>query len=189
MQSIEQIELDGGLLGLIYIDENAENPREMWDNLGTMCCFHKRYDLGDKKEIVANSDNYDGWDSVERAIKRAAGDCIILPVYLLDHSGITISTRDFRDSWDSGQVGFIYVSKEKIRKEYGWKNITTKRKERIENYLRSEVETYDMYITGQVYGYVIEAGEECLDSCWGHYGLDYCIEQMKESAKHFIEEK
>ena len=40
-------------------------------------------------------------------------------LYLYDHSGITMSTGSFCDSWDSGQVGFIYVTKEDIEKEYG----------------------------------------------------------------------
>jgi hypothetical protein len=31
----------------IFPDEPYESPRE-WDNLGTMICFHRRYNLGDK---------------------------------------------------------------------------------------------------------------------------------------------
>ncbi len=31
----------------ILNDEDPENPRE-WDNLGTMVCFHRHYNLGDK---------------------------------------------------------------------------------------------------------------------------------------------
>ena len=33
----------------------------------------------------------------------------ILPLYLYDHSGLTMSTNDFGDRWDSGCVGFIYM--------------------------------------------------------------------------------
>lgn len=52
-----------------------------------------------------------------------------------------------------------------------------------EKYLKSEVETYDQYLTGDVYGYVIEdkEGEE-LDSCWGFYGEEYCLEEAKSIA-------
>lgn len=45
---------------------------------------------------------------------------IILPLYLYDHGGITISTRPFSCPWDSGQVGYIYASKDKFRKETGY---------------------------------------------------------------------
>lgn len=96
---------------------------------------------------------------------------ILLPLYLYEHSGITMSTGPFSCPWDSGQVGWIYVSKECVRKEYGWKKITKSREKQICRYLEGEVETYDQYLTGEVYGYIIEDeyGEE-LDSCWGYYG-------------------
>jgi len=57
---------------------------------------------------------------------------IILPLYLYDHSGITMNTTGFSCGWDSGQVGYIVMSYEKIRKEYNWKNITKKRRTQIE---------------------------------------------------------
>jgi hypothetical protein len=80
---------------------------------------------------------------------------ISLPLFLYDHSGITMSTGRFSCPWDSGQVGFIYVSREKIRETYGWKVITKKREERIYEILRGEVEVYDQYLTGDVYGYLV----------------------------------
>ncbi|MBQ1716696.1 MAG: hypothetical protein II025_02230, partial [Ruminococcus sp.] len=30
---------------------------------------------------------------------------VVLPVYLLDHSGLSVSTHSFNDPWDSGQTG------------------------------------------------------------------------------------
>ena len=32
----------------IYYDEDAQSPRD-WDNLGTMVCWHRRYDIGDEQ--------------------------------------------------------------------------------------------------------------------------------------------
>lgn len=43
----------------------------------------------------------------------------ILPLYLYDHSGLTMSTSDFGDRWDSGCVGFIYMDKATAMKEIG----------------------------------------------------------------------
>jgi hypothetical protein len=37
----------------------------------------------------------------------------IKDLYLYDHSGITISTSPFSCGWDSGQVGFIYLTRQK----------------------------------------------------------------------------
>ncbi|HUX02457.1 MAG TPA: hypothetical protein VMY35_15960, partial [Phycisphaerae bacterium] len=50
--------------------------------------------------------------------------------------------------------------------------------------LRAEVSTYDDYLTGQVFGYVVEDEDgNDLDSCWGFYGEDYCRETARESAE------
>ena len=43
----------------------------------------------------------------------------ILPLYLYDHSGLTMSTNDFGDRWDSGCVGFIYMDKDTAMREIG----------------------------------------------------------------------
>jgi len=45
---------------------------------------------------------------------------IILPLFLYDHSGITMSTGPFSCPWDSGQVGWIYASKQKFIDETGY---------------------------------------------------------------------
>ena len=94
-------------------DSSPDSPRT-WDNLGTMVCFHKRYNLGDKTDY--RSSDYDSWDELKQGIIENEGEVVILPLFLYDHSGITISTTPFSCNWDSGQVGFIFVSKHKIKK-------------------------------------------------------------------------
>jgi hypothetical protein len=100
-----------------------------------------------------------------------------------------MNTTGFSCGWDSGQVGHIYVSLEKIREEYSCKRVSKKMRERIEGYLKGEVETYDKYLTGDVYGFNIvredEDGEEVhIDSCWGFYGYDdpYMTEEVIKGA-------
>lgn len=87
---------------------------------------------------------------------------VMLPLYLYDHSGITIGTGPFGCPWDSGQVGFIYVEWEKAVREYGltderFPTIEEKVK-RVEEALRAEVKVYDQYLTGDVYGFEVETG-------------------------------
>ena len=93
----------------IFVDEDPTNPRTEWDNLGKMVCFHKRYNLSDEPREY-DQKNYGNWDELEQAIIKDHGPCVVLPVYMLNHSGITISTNPFSCPWDSGQVGFIYCS-------------------------------------------------------------------------------
>jgi hypothetical protein len=162
-------------------DESPESPRD-WDNLGTMICFHRRYVLGDKDHGFRDQD-YDGWDELHAALKKQFA--VILPIYMYDHSGITISTSSFSCPWDSGQIGYICVTREKILENWGGKRLTQKLIDDAERVLRGEVETYDQYLTSDVYGYVIEEDGEFLDSCWGFYGEDYCREEAEASLQHY----
>ncbi len=119
---------------------------------------------------------------------------VILPLYLMDHSGISISTGSFNDPWDSGQVGWIYITKKDAMSEWAgrWHNgkcvsvakkFTKAVRARTIKYLQQEVETYDQYLTGQVYGYVIEDSDgDDVDSCWGFFGLDYAISEAKSAV-------
>lgn len=161
-------------------DEYPESPRD-WDNLGTMVCFHSRYNLGDKhdysiedvQEIYNNSKEY-----------------ISLPLFLYDHSGITMNTTGFSCGWDSGQVGVIFVSRKKVREEFNVKRISNKLEKKIISYLVGEVETYDQYLTGNVYWYNID---ETNDSCSGYFGYDHektgLLEDAKASIDYYLKQK
>lgn len=113
---------------------------------------------------------------------------IMLDLYLYDHSGLRMKVGSFHGhisqshaQWDSGQVGFIYVTRETLRHEYSVKRVSKQAKAKAEKYLRGEVTTYDQYISGQVYGYILkDANGEHLDSCWGFYGgTDEMVAEVK----------
>ncbi|MBM7454496.1 hypothetical protein HNR62_000325 [Oceanisphaera litoralis] len=100
---------------------------------------------------------------------------LILPLYLYDHSGLTMSTGPFGCRWDSGQVGWIFATHQRVEFEWGgdW--------DKAKSYLEGEVETYDQYLTGDIWGFEVwEHDEEeddptegeLLDSCWGFFGDD-----------------
>ncbi len=185
----------------ISIDEWPADPRE-WDNIGTMLCWHPDYELGDIRlkneeslfqQMADESccfDN-DGFYSEDygKIMKCMKDKCIILPLYLYDHSGITMKTNPFNCRWDSGAVGFIFVRKSSIKKEYGWKRLNVKRIRKIKDILISEVSTYDNYISGSVYGYTIEDGTtgELIGSCCGFYGYDHEKSGLMEYAKDDID--
>jgi hypothetical protein len=175
----------------IDTDDDPVNPRTEFDNLGKMICFHNRYSLGDdhnykfpsdfiydlavdysNAEIVENDEiELTPASFVEKYLDKLEKHLIILPIYLYNHSGLTINTTGFSCHWDSGQVGWIYITKKQVRKEWNVKGISPKLKKKIEDILIGEVETYDQYLRGEVYGFRIkdEDGEE-IDSCWGYFG-------------------
>lgn len=161
----------------IQYDESAESPRE-WDNLCIFHIAHRRYSFGDK--------NYNDLESINKAEKEAkANKDIILPLYMYDHSGITISLSPFSCPWDSGQVGFIQIPREKVLKEFSAKIFHKKLKEKAKNIAKGEVETLDKYLRGEVYGYVIDDIE---DSCWGFFSIEDAIQEAKNIID-YIEEK
>lgn len=157
----------------IVQDDMNDTPRD-WDTLGTMVCWHPRYDLGDKHEFKAPED-------FKEFMKEHSFEMVVLPLYLYDHSGITMSTElnyPFNDRWDAGQVGWIYCMFDRVKLEWG--KVTEVTVKKTKDVLRGEVETYDKYLTGDVWGYIVERCSVCptcgdiqweaLDSCWGFYG-------------------
>lgn len=151
----------------IEVDPDPQSPLE-WDNLGTIACWHSRYDLGDLQPSV-NPGEY---------LKSLAEGEIILPLYLYDHSGLTINTKPFSCPWDSGQIGFIHVSREKLRSEFRVNHLTSEHLEAAKNQLIAEIDVYDQFLRGLVYMYAIEDPlGEYIDGCGSIYGLDYCQEE------------
>lgn len=139
----------------------------------------------------------------------------ILPLFLYDHSGITMSTSSgmFRacDSggWDWGVVGWIYVSKEKVLENWsvkGWDdpvhyshdNTTKTARERAIEILVGEVEEYDHHLTGECFGVCVETFDKEGnliedDACWGFLGADYAkeslAEQVESTVKHLTKKE
>ena len=171
-----------------------DNPRE-WDNLGTMAYKHRNYTLGEERisdpidwlesMLNLNPKYIYSDDRLSELEDKFFEKFIGHKLYLYDHSGITISTRPFSCPWDSGQVGYIYVSKEKVRKEYGIKRITEEWKNKILSYLDGEVETFDQYLRGDVYSFTIEDDNgDVINSCGGFYGDDFVENGMADHIDH-----
>jgi len=180
---MDYLKLIGGTMRSLTLeikqDELAESPRQ-WDNLGKMVCFHGQYDLGDKHTL-----------SIEQAkalYEKTVKQGVALPLYLYDHSGITMSTSPFSCPWDSGQVGFIYADKEMILKMFGKERMGKGMKQTALDSLQKEVEIYDQYLTGDVYFYTIkdEAGE-VIDSCGGFFGEEDAKSEGASALKYLNE--
>src|SRR5699024_3165097 len=106
----------------------------------------------------------------ERLMKVISQKFLMLPLYLYDHSGITMNTTGFSCPWDSGQVGWIYASKEDALREFGGKTFTSATRKKAEDRMRGEVEYYDSYLRGEAYGFELYKDGELEDSCWGFIG-------------------
>jgi len=179
----------------IIQDPDPESPRE-WDNLGTMVCFSKSYNLGDPPGRKHDFEN--PYQFLE-FLRKNEGKVLVLPLYLMDHSSLSISVDDtmFRmvDSvgWDWGQVGWIYVTYEDIRKAYGVRRVTRKVLDKAKKLLIAEVEEYNQYLQGNVMGFIIEEHHptECwrtIDSCFSFYGIDSLLWHVPEEYRDLARE-
>jgi hypothetical protein len=105
---------------------------------------------------------------------------------MYDHSGITISTKPFGCRWDSGQIGFIFTTREKVKEYLGISRITEKAKEKISKILVGEVSTYDQYLRGDIYFYEItDKDGNFKDSCYGYYDKEDCFNEAKSIVETY----
>lgn len=111
---------------------------------------------------------------------------IIMPLYLLDHSGLSMQTTSFHDSWDSGEVGWIYVSQADVLKEFGAAEMNDATRQRTEDLMRSEVAVYDCYLRGECYGFELYKNGELSDSCWGFLGP---LKEAKAAMADYLPEE
>ena len=184
--NIKEERIDNYILRMFY-DECPTDPREDY-NLTRMVCFHKRHSLGDDHDM--KSDDFDSWEEMEEYITRTEDPLIIKPLYLYDHGGITISTRPFGCQWDSGRLGFVYVRKEDVRNNFMIKRCGQRITERVDVLLDGEVEVYDKYLIGEVYGYEIgrvskDGHEEGLERCGDYFDEEQCEHDGRVSLEWF----
>lgn len=175
------IQIDDRVSILIKYDTDSESPAS-WDNLGQITYnARSRYVLG--TEGVSN----DRFDEIERKVM--SGEYIGIPVYAYVHGGSTIRaarSNPFTCQWDSGRSGWAYCTKDAALQEYGNKIVTKAVREKALKCLISEVETFDMYLRGEVYGFEVVVDGEVVDSCWGIYGLDEAEAEARQSAQYAV---
>lgn len=205
----------------IIPDDNPTNPRDwdniakIWcwkrdyiigdtpygnveDSLNYLC---KKYTNMSEEEIENTSIR----NMIEKL--KISDNLTLVSIYCYEHSGITISTSTeypYNDKWDSSMIGFAFIDKETAFKNFGGiplkdENGNYKRiplteenwKQRAKMCIDSEVETLDMYLQGEVYGFnltkIIIKQEKCphcgkvikeyedkedVDSCWEFYGSE-----------------
>jgi hypothetical protein len=208
---VHSTERVGDLIVQVVADSICnDSPRE-WDNLTCIYGSHRSYTIGDgdpppdEKEVLERG----GIRLLYRWLRRYKSVVAFKKLAMYDHSGISFYTVNMGSDghhafdaagWDSGVVGYVYITKKRLE-EMGSPI------EKVEEYLEQEVETYNSWATGDVWGYVVtkpcdhdhdgDSDEEIaacphserLDSCWGYigdakYALEEGISVAKWSSEH-----
>ena len=193
MEPIETEKYRGYVID-IHVDDDPINPQRDYDQLGTMVCFHRSYDLGNEDHGYDEGD-YTGWQGLHDAILSDHPGAAILPLSLIDHSGISMYVAAGAHAcdpggWDSGQVGWTFASCKKAADWLGDSRTTGSAvMAKAADLLAAEVKEYDYYLTGQCYGYVAhtKAGET-IGSGWGFLGdADYAMTEARgEVDAHIV---
>jgi hypothetical protein len=157
---IESFKNNGCQIELVH-DLDPLNPYQEFDTVSKIYHWHPRYDLGN------NISRMDEGEMMEYLTDSGKTVLAIMPVYMYDHSGITISTKPFSCRWDSGQVGWVVITKDNADKM----GIVDRSLPELEKVIEAEIDRYDHYLTGQVYGYRVNYDGELVDSCYGFYDL------------------
>jgi hypothetical protein len=154
-----------------------------------MVCFHRGYNLGDNHDY--ESDDYSGWGALYSQICKDYDIVEIRPIYLYDHSGITISHNNssypFNCQWDAGQIGWHFVTKKDYREAYKVERISKTARKQANQILDDELKWYDYYLTGQIYWWKVES-DDINESCSGFLGNEFKESGLYESIKMTIDD-
>lgn len=158
-------------------DDDAQDPRGD-DNATVMLCWHPRYNLGDEHGEAAKikaaidehfADRRMNVDVIFRWLRAFHGATTIQPLYLLDHSGLSMSTSpSLADpgGWDTSAVGFVFDTEHT-------RSVTGVEPENVPAAIAGEVKSYSTYLEGGYVGWtVLDHRGEVIESCWGYDDLD-----------------
>jgi len=139
---------------------------------------------------------------VEYVLQRFA---LVLPLWFQDYgAGVRLHVARSED-WERRQIGYAWCSLKKARdwwclgQEADWgtklQDGRTLR-QAAKDVIAAEVEMYEHWLNGQVYGYVLEERSadgtwRTVDSCWGFYGDDPRTNGMADALgedAHLLEE-
>ena len=184
---------------LIY-DQHATNPRE-WANLGTILISpNKSHWIASPDDIVDTSipfgnSHYEHWNNIrrEQLNLKKSDIAIAYPITKYEHGSISLSLG-YKQGWDYGVVGFVYVTKEQVRKCYGVDRITKSIIERATNCLQSELDMLTHWVNGDCYGWQIKEYAltddgldweevDTLDACWEYVGKEQALDDMQNMLK------
>jgi len=174
-------------------DEFGESP-DSWQDTNIFLVYdHRQFDVKRKgfepraiydhlnaKEIIVKNERGDELETYQDDLDPKYEDYYIFGVDAYIHSGVVLSLTDDRDfpdrQWDVSTTGYILASKQEYKDE-----------EIARNGAKCLIDTWNQYISGDVWGYQVvkettcnccnNTKEEFVDSCWGFYGLEECKEQ------------
>jgi hypothetical protein len=182
----------------VFYDELSSlecNPCE-YAKLGKVYTWHRRYSIGDPH-------NFRDTKEMEDAILEEAGKLnaknrskalnelifVIMPVYMYDHGGRVLSTSPFDCPWDSGQLGWTYVTTKAAKEWFNVSKLKPEHKVKARELLEKELKLLNNWIEGEIYYFDIKNPDGKIETdvsgIGGYFGADF--DDMIEEAKKEID--
>lgn len=216
--SLVDSEVVGDFLVELHYDFDGSNDPRGWDNLGTItqCQRSRNYEMTEKDAEYKSND----WEILKEMFKE--NGVFALPINIRDYgSSVKLYVGDFDPDYEWNDYdhidAFVYVTRDKLMEEYNFNDpeaafmYATLIKEHLKDdqgriqavsvieVLKNELETYESYLNGEVYGWVVregikneEDGEinpddhsgEVIESVWGYVGeREYCMSEGRHCAE------
>ena len=175
MEPVETFDIDG-LLVSIYQDTDIGNPYEEYDEAGYIWIPHLFCNAIPPSGHAHDPYTEEGVRFSMRYLGVFEG-AVCVPVQFQDYgsNGARVLALDDHE----GANGLAWVFPPEIEKEWDGDREAARR------CLVGQVETLDQWVSGEVFGYVIETERgEHLDSLWGMYGAAYCRNEAVAMAEY-----
>lgn len=206
MEPIETIER-AGYVARIYHDEDASSPDD-WDTFGALAYSDRRIsvnpgdlpndrygtgmfevdcpacygdgEVGDNHDRRTECQHCSGNGYVtdgEQACRNMHDAVACLPVYATDGPYTIVRVVD---SWDDAN-GWVYATQATA-------DMTGVPTESYRDALVQDLEAWNQYLAGDVYGYVVTGpdGNDTDDACWGFYGIEYAVEEARSILESIV---
>lgn len=177
MEPVETFEHAGRTVRIIP-DPEPMSPDE-WDTAGHIVTreMPRAGAIADEARdpyARAFADTDRGWEAEGRAIRRAGG--VAFPLHVFEDWAPRIGTGAGPEDWNRAD-GLAYMLPAEMAAE-------RMDADQARAYLRARVSEWDQYHAGDVYGFeILDAEGNYLDSCWGHYGIEWAREAAREAAE------
>lgn len=175
--------------------ELAQNPDE-FDTLGTFGVVANAISFGDPeaekllKELHKQEPASRSWADLEERLIKRVRPAYVRPIYAYIHGAVVLSTNSAIGAqhmgWDTMQVGFMWVTPEKVRKEFNCKRITKNVLAKVAAILGHELQAYQDYGNGAVVGWEVSIQDQDGKTIFDDFGFDTEEDALK-CAYEFLE--
>ena len=175
--SITSKTLPNGLTATLTLETDPPHPRRDDDHITTITAWHSSLSLSDESHHATSPKDFladmasithrpnqtpppPGHRATYKQLFRYIQENyqgLLKELHLHIHSAVILSTIPFEVEPDSGQVGFVHITKESIDQHRLDKALATKA-------IESEIRHLQDYINGSVYSLAVERNGEPVDS-------------------------